>query len=224
MGLLTRSKCGFPWEEDLEEAATEKMKARMKEVQKELVEGERMLQGWLVGGNAGLRSWRVDRPGLTLGCASLIPVHFKSKHSFLYSTSSIHKHFPTREGGSHNERPFCQRFCARYADCKWKGLRGRKNLLLHPLFKLFILLFNQSEPQYVYVRMCVCAHALLAFFSCLLAQVHAAALTTALMVPDQEVGRNERGPDERKAEEPGKVNVWLAPYGVTEVPMAGSPS
>ncbi|CAG11263.1 unnamed protein product [Tetraodon nigroviridis] len=27
--------------------------------------------------------------------------------------------------------------------------------------------------------------------------VHAAALTTALMMPDQEVGRNERGPDER---------------------------
>lgn len=44
------------------------------------------------------------------------------------------------------------------------------------------------------------------------------------MMPDQEVGRNERGLDERRAEGPGKVNVLLAPYGVTEVPTAVSPT
>lgn len=52
--------------------------------------------------------------------------------------------------------------------------------------------------------------------------MHAAALTTALMVPDQEVLQNERGPDERRAEEPGKVNVLLPTYGVSELPTAGS--
>lgn len=126
------------------------------------MEGERMLQRWLVGGNARLRSWQADRSGLTVGCASLIPVQtlnvLKSKHSSLYSTSSIHKHFPTEEGRRHNERPFCQRFCACYADRKWKGLRSRKNLLLHPLFKRFIPLFNQSESQYVCARMCAWVH------------------------------------------------------------------
>lgn len=34
--------------------------------------------------------------------------------------------------------------------------------------------------------------------------------------------QNERGPDERRAEEPGKVNVLLPTYGVSELPTAGS--
>lgn len=113
-----------------------------------------MPQRWLVGGTAGLRSWRFDRPGLTIGWASLIPVHFKSKHSSLYSTSSIHKHFPTGEGRSHNERPFCQCFCGRYADRKWKGLCSRKKLLEHPPFSSSLSLCLTK----VNLNKCVCAH------------------------------------------------------------------
>lgn len=54
------------------------------------------------------------------------------------------------------------------------------------------------------------------FFSCLLAQVHAAAYSSTLKMPDQEVRRNRRGSDEREAEDQRKVevNVLLTPDGI----------
>lgn len=105
-------------------------------------------------GSGELTGWQAGAYGRTC-IADSCPLSVQT-HLPLYSNSTIHTHFPTGEGRSHNERPFCHCFCAHYADRKWKGLRGKKNLLLHPLFKLFIRLFNQSESQYVCKGMCVC--------------------------------------------------------------------
>lgn len=54
---------------------------------------------------------------------------------------------------------------------------------------------------HAYVLACtyLCADVMLL---CLLAQVHAATYSATLMMPDQEVRRNRRGPDEREVEGP----------------------
>lgn len=118
---------GCDWENDrTNERSIERVGGRRKNASEigrwEGTPGSGELTGWQAG--AYSRTCFADP------CPLSVQTHLP-----LYSNSTIHTHFPTREGRRHNERPFCHCFCAHYADRKWKGLRGRKNLLLHPLFK-----------------------------------------------------------------------------------------